>query len=311
MKLKHLLILLTLIPCLTLLIGCGDGYTDPADENGKSSDKEKGSDNADSDTDSEEGPDNRFYDTACPDVGVGAGSFSTQYASGRIRVEGSDKTYAIHTNWWHEYDGQTVAYNGLSFEVGNPNNVDVGQSDGRPAGYPSIFIGSYSGNTTQESNLPIKVSSIKTAPTSFHTNSTEGGLANKNAAYDVWLTATGDPLPSSQYSPGAGGAYLMVWLFKPTDRQPRGRNAHPAHAVEGAEGAWDVWVDPSNPPCISYVATEPIDGLDFDLNAFIRDSVDNEYGLTDDMYLSVIFAGFEIWGGGDGLTVDRFCAAVY
>ncbi len=28
------------------------------------------------------------------------------------------------------------------------------------------------------------------------------------------------------------------------------------------------------------------------------------------MYLSIIFAGFEVWGGGDGLQVKQFCANV-
>jgi hypothetical protein len=34
------------------------------------------------------------------------------------------------------------------------------------------------------------------------------------------------------------------------------------------------------------------------------------YGITNSMYLSVIFAGFEIWGGGDGLQLQAFCANV-
>jgi hypothetical protein len=28
------------------------------------------------------------------------------------------------------------------------------------------------------------------------------------------------------------------------------------------------------------------------------------------MYLSLIFAGFEVWSGGDGLECKQFCAAV-
>jgi hypothetical protein len=80
--------------------------------------------------------------------------------------------------------------------------------------------------------------------------------------------------------------------------------------VSGVSGKWDVWVDPSNPPCISYVASEPIDGLDFDLNNFIQDAVAQSYGITNSMYLSIVFAGFEIWSGGDGLQDKQFCAAV-
>ena len=82
--------------------------------------------------------------------------------------------------------------------------------------------------------------------------------------------------------------------------------------MTGIPGTWDVWVDTptAGPPCISYVSTTPRDSLSFDLNAFIQDSVQNAYGITSSMYLSIIFAGFEIWGGGDGIEVNRFCARV-
>lgn len=299
------------------LISCGELIADREDteigdsETGNGDTTGDTDADTDGDTDTDTDADTDALPTAeCPDVGIDSGRFTLQYANDIIHVEDSDKTYVIHTNWWHLYDGQTVDYDGLSFLVGNPNDVDVGPNDGAPAGYPSIYIGTYAGSASVGSNLPIAVSDIESVPTSFHTNSTRGGLANKNAAYDVWLTESGEPLPEDQYSPGSGGAYLMVWLFKPDDRQPRGTNAHPSHMVDGVEGSWDVWVDASNPPCISYVSTDPLDGLNFDLNKFIQDSVDNGYGVTEDMYLSIIFAGFEIWGQGDGLSLDRFCAQV-
>jgi hypothetical protein len=114
-----------------------------------------------------------------------------------------------------------------------------------------------------------------------------------------------------QSNPGMGGAYMMVWLFKPTDRQPRGTDVgHVAQTIAGVPGSWDVWIDPTDPPCISYVASQPIDELSFDLNDFIQDSVTQGYGLTADMYLNIVFAGFEIWGGNGGLQVKQFCASV-
>ena len=286
-------------------MGCGD--SDDDDDSNKDSASDNDSDTGANSTENEDTTD--VPEIVCDDVGTGGNTFRTAYGAATIPVEGSDKTYIIHTNWWYEYDGQTVTYDGLSFTVGNPNGVDVG-SVGAPAGYPSIYIGSYSGRRSAESNLPILVSDIESVPTIFETNGTEGGIDNKNAAYDVWFTASGDPLPNNQYTPGAGGAFLMVWTFDPPDRQPRGAISSPEHAVDGVEGAWDVWVDPSNPPCISYVSTTPVDDLAFDLNKFIRDSIDNEFGITDEMYLSVIFGGFEIWGGGDGLALERFCAEV-
>jgi hypothetical protein len=111
----------------------------------------------------------------------------------------------------------------------------------------------------------------------------------------------------------------MVWMFKPDARRPRGGVPQSAgdnqanftgHAVTGVPGTWDVWIDKTDPLCISYVASEPIDGLAYDLNDFIQDSVTNQYGITASMYLSIVFAGTEIWSGGDGFEVKQFCAAV-
>ena len=162
------------------------------------------------------------------------------------------------------------------------------------------------------SNLPKAVKALTQIPTIMATNAKSKGDSDYNAAYDVWFTATSEPLSSYQYTPGPGGAYLMVWLFKPTDRQPRGFVApgDSDHKVPGLPGTWDVWIDHSNPPCISYVSTTPLESLEFDLNNFSKDSVKNDYGVTEDMYLSVIFGGFEVWGGNDGLQLKKFCANV-
>ena len=104
----------------------------------------------------------------------------------------------------------------------------------------------------------------------------------------------------------------MVWYFMPDNRQPRGslRDPDKRRTVQGVSGSWDVWYDTTNPPCISYVSSTPIEELDFDLNNFIQDSITNNYGLKSSMYLSVVFAGFEIWGGADGIEAKAFCVDV-
>lgn len=247
----------------------------------------------------------------CTDTATLSGKFSTDYAGANITTTSGGKSYYLHTNWWGLYDGQTVSYQGLSFTVNNPNNVSRSETEGNPLGYPSLYIGSYSGHTTTGSNLPKQVSALTSVPTVFSTNAADASIANHNAAYDVWFTDTAAPLTASQYSPPPGGAFLMVWLFKPTSRQPRGGSPVKYGAViPGVEGTWNVWVDKSSPPCISYVSVNPLDGLAFDLNKFIQDSVTNKYGITSSMYLSVVFAGFEIWGGADGVQVNNFCAQV-
>ncbi len=126
----------------------------------------------------------------------------------------------------------------------------------------------------------------------------------------MWFTPSSSALPKNQSDPGSGGAFLMVWFFKPSDRQPRGQNRYPGKTISGVPGTWDVWIDSTNPPCISYVHTSGVETLDFDLNKFIQDSVTNGYGVTNSMYLYLIFGGFEVWGGGDGLQMKAFCADV-
>jgi hypothetical protein len=255
----------------------------------------------------------------CTDTSTSSLSFTKQYQDGEITVTGSTKTYHTMTNWWHKFGGQTVNIDGLSMTVGNSQAASVPASDGNPMGFPTIFIGSYQSHTTVGSNLPMQVSAIKSVPTIFSTNASTLDTSNFNATYDVWFTSTGTPLGAKSSSPGAGGAYLMVWLYKPADRQPRGGSGsatgtapnHPAMTIAGVPGTWDVWVDSStDPPCISYVSSTPLDSLSYDLNNFIKDAVTNKYGVTSSMYLSLVFAGFEIWSGGDGLTTKQFCAAV-
>jgi hypothetical protein len=244
----------------------------------------------------------------CTDVSSTSSSLTQQGSAAFLTVAESDKQYVVQSNWWHLFKQQILAINGLSFTVLNPTGA--ASSDDNPMGYPSLFIGSYAGRTTKSSNLPKQVASLTKVNTVFSTNATSFGTSNYNAAYDVWFTATGAPLPATQYTPGPGGAYLMVWLFNPIDRQPRGAEAYARHVVAGISGSWNVWIDNTDPPCISYVSTSGLGHLDFDLNAFIQDAVTNRYGVTPSMYLSIVFAGFEIWGGGNGLQAKAFCANV-
>jgi hypothetical protein len=248
---------------------------------------------------------------ACTDMATVTGTVAQQFGAASITAGGS-KSYYLQSNWWQTFANETEVYSGLSFTVHNPQGASVPQTNGAPMGFPSIFIGQYAGNATTGSNLPKLVSSLASVPTIYRTNNASIGTSNHNATYDVWFTQSGTPLSPSQSAPGAGGAYLMVWMFKPTDRQPRGSdNGHTNQAVTGVDGSWNVWVDTTDPPCVSYVSTTPLDGLGFDLNAFIKDAVSKGYGLTNSMYLSIVFGGFEIWGGADGLELSQFCATVH
>jgi hypothetical protein len=253
---------------------------------------------------------------SCTDVATATGSFQSQYTGTQIPVTGKDKSYYLTTNWWHVYNQQSIQYNGLSFQVIDNNNVSVPKSDGSPTGFPAFYIGSYQGRGTSGSNLPKLVSSIKTIPTVFSTNSRSLGPPDANAAYDVWFSQSASGVPGNYGNPGAGGAYLMVWLYKTAGRSPRGGVGgipnEIGRTVNGVDGTWDLWLDRSTvqPPCVSYVSSTRREELTVDLGAFIRDAVANDFIIKETMYLSIIFAGFEVWGGGNGLKMKNFCVEV-
>jgi hypothetical protein len=149
-------------------------------------------------------------------------------------------------------------------------------------------------------------------PTILSTNADQFDWSGYNAAYDVWLTESSSALPSGANSP-CPGAWLMVWLFKTTDKQPRGSIYISGQEIPGVPGSWTVWVDDAAPSCtcVSYVSNTNLASLEFDLNRFLQHAAEKKYGnITTNQYLSVVFGGFEVWGGGDGLELKHFCANV-
>jgi cellulose 1,4-beta-cellobiosidase len=249
----------------------------------------------------------------CPDTSAYTKSVTGQYGVTTITADNnSTKSYFMQANWWGSpYNNQTESVQGLGFTIANPNNTVASSNPSNPLGFPSLFIGTYGPNRTTGSNLPKAVSSLTSVPTIFSTNVDSMGATSYNATYDVWFTASSAVVTGS--SPGPGGAYLMVWQFMPTDKRPRGSVVAGGSVVTGVKGGWDVWYDPSpsdNIPCVSYVSSSKISSLEFDLNYFIKDAIQSGYGVKSSQYLSIVFAGFEVWQGGDGLQLKKFCANV-
>lgn len=251
---------------------------------------------------------------ACTDTSTYSNLVTGQYGATAITVDNnSNKSYFMQANWWGTpYGSQQEQITGLGFSMTNPNNVTTSNKD-NPLGFPSIFIGTYGSKSSKGSNLPKQVSSLTSVPTIFVTNSDTKGSASYNATYDIWLTQSSSPLSSSSASNPCPGAYVMVWQFKPTDKQPRGSIVASGRSIDNVPGAWTVWVDSSTAscPCISYVSASMVADLEFDINDVLKDAIAQKYGnITSSLYLSIVFAGFEVWGGGDGLKINKFCANV-
>lgn len=237
---------------------------------------------------------------------------------GRIKVTGRDgETYIINNNAWgqNSSDGsQQIRFTANSFEVLKQAAGPGGDSS--PASFPSIYIGAngsqsgVNGATTAGDNpLPIKVSGITTLPTTFRHNA---GGGDNNATYDVWFA--NNP-PTAEYQT-AQAAFLMVWTYKPSQRVAIGNRMPNPVTVDGKQ--WFLYVGPrggggpdSALPVMSYVNEgASLQSYSFDLNVFIKDAIQRNIGLNANMYLTDVFAGFEIWNGGTGLRVDEFSAKV-
>lgn len=238
----------------------------------------------------------------------------------RRRVIGRDgKSYVVQNNAWNPASpegAQVLQFTGNSFEIAQQNAGGVGDV---PLAFPSIYVGrngfrgaNDSQTTASDDNLPRQISQIGSIQTRFSHNAS----GDANATYDVWFAA--QP-PQGEYQT-ATGAFLMVWTYKPGNRNAiggfGGGQAEPV-TVDGRQ--WNLFVggraeagDPGagNAQVISYVVPNgSIPDYSFDLNLFIRDAVQRGL-LNQNLYLTDIFAGFEIWSGGTGLRVNEFTVNV-
>ena len=234
------------------------------------------------------------------------GTISDRYGAAIVTRNGLQ--YYVQNNVWGASANQSLVVNGTSFTVTQQTGDNSGSYN--PVSYPSIFIGSNNSHATANSGLPRAVTSLPSITTSFSHNATGSIGGIYNAAYDVWFstTASGDPGNPS-------GGYLMVWLYRPTQKQPVGGVRAAGQTIAGADGTWNVYTCTptatdtcsNNRPVISYVRTTSTTSLTFDLRNFINHAMSNfPANVPTSWYLSNIFAGFEIWSGGVGLQVSCF-----
>jgi hypothetical protein len=237
-------------------------------------------------------------------------SLSGSPGEGGGNISGSDtrvvtrdgRQYVVQNNVWNgNGSAQTLSVKGTSFSVTQQGNSSG--TSGPPTSFPSVFVGSNFGRSTSGSGLPKQVSALSSVQTGWRWS---GGGGTHNAAYDVW------------FSTGAGGdggnpsgGYLMVWFQRDGSIVPLGS---PAGTTSIGGKPWQYWTCgqgcQNGVPVISYVPTSgSLNEWSFDLKDFIEHAV-SVGSVRNEWYLTNVFAGFEIWSGGQGLTSESFCAVV-
>jgi len=206
-----------------------------------------------------------------------------------------------------QYD---ISYNGPSFTITNFSGS--APTSGAPMGYPSLFIGSNGGNgqATTGSNLAKQVMALTDVPTAWRWSGTGTQF---NAAYDVW------------FAPGAGDAgpatrsFLMVWFHKTSGVFAEGEGEAHSGGLATINGkSFNTYVSQQfeGRPIISYVASTTLNEWAFDLNDFITDAktrtstAQSTPVINNNLYLTNVFAGFEVWSGVTNLKTDKFCIQV-
>jgi len=213
---------------------------------------------------------------------------------GTISINGNQ--YIYQQNEWNSnltqcasVDETTGAWTITQANFNLPNN-------GAPATYPSIFRGCHWGNCSSSSGLPIQVSALASATSSWSTTQVSSGAYN--VAYDLWTNTT----PTTWGQPN--GSEIMIWLNSRGGISPAGQIVGTV-TISGA--TWNVWT--TRMGGWNYIAYQRSTGTtsvrDLDIKAFVQDSV-NRGSTNSSWYLLDAEAGFEIWQGGQGLGTNSF-----
>ncbi|WP_333768414.1 GH12 family glycosyl hydrolase domain-containing protein [Streptomyces sp. IBSBF 2435] len=203
--------------------------------------------------------------------------------------------YTIQANEWNSTAQQCVTYSGGTAWSLDTANFNL-PTNGAPATYPSIFKGCHWGDCTPGSGLPIQVSKLGSATSSWSTTQPAAGAYD--VAYDLWINST----PTTIGQPD--GTEIMIWLNSRGGVQPFGGKTGTSSA---AGHNWDVWTGQQTSwKIISYVLQgggTSFTGLD--IKGLIDDAV-GRGSVNASHYLIDAEAGFEVWQGGQGLATTGF-----
>jgi chitodextrinase len=225
-------------------------------------------------------------------VAAPAAQAATTTCSGTGTIAAGD--YEIQANEWNSSAQQCITYtSGTAWSVSTAN---FNLSGGAPATYPSIFKGCHWGLCTGNSGLPIQMSKLGSATTSWSTN--QPGSGAYDVAYDIWFNST--PTTSGQ----PDGTEVMIWINSRGGVQPFGSQTGTSN-VDGMN--WNVWTGQQTSwKIISYVLNPGATSVsNLDLKALFNDAV-SRGSINPAHYLLDVEAGFEIWQGGQGLGTNSF-----
>jgi hypothetical protein len=214
-------------------------------------------------------------------------------------------TYVLQGDEWNSSAPMTITSDGnVDFRVASDG---LSTGPGAPGAYPSLYFGCHWGNCTASSGLPLSVATIEspgTVTTSIVcTNDISGRWDN---SYDIWFNAA-----ATTNDNGADGLEMMVWLADSGGTRPAGSEVATNAPIAGHSFNVYYGSGGTSSPLLSYqLATQGSSFTDLDIGALAADAVSRGY-LSTSHFLIDVEAGFELWSGGDGLSVNSFSVTVH
>ncbi|MEW2634127.1 cellulose binding domain-containing protein [Streptomyces sp. NPDC048389] len=204
--------------------------------------------------------------------------------------------YIVQNNRWGTGATQCVEVTGTGFTLTRADGSVP--TNGAPKSYPSVFNGCHYTKCSPGTQLPKRISTIGSAPTSVSYGYV--GNAVYNASFDIWL----DPEPRTD---GVNRTEIMIWFNRVGPIQPIGSRTGSATV---GDREWEVWTgNNGGNDVISFVAPAAVTGWSFDVMDFVDQTVSRGMA-AENWYLTSVQAGFEPWQGGAGLSVGSFASAV-
>jgi cellulose 1,4-beta-cellobiosidase len=240
-------------------------------------------------------------------VGVGAASASISPA---VSIHGTNRICAndAHIDTVERVDIRnnddsgdklclTVYYHKPNFQI---TTSDVNTNWGA---YPNAFVGCEISVCSPHSGLPMQVSNVKSASSSWDYHPGSGTYVG-NAAYDIWFDPK--PITSGQVD---HGAEIMIWLDSKGVGSPSGIPVF----IDGTWWEYTNWTADHGGRTWNYVrfwrASPTLKVTNLNLKNFFA-YTQQRHLLSSTWYLTAIESGYEICRGGYGIHTLWFSASV-
>lgn len=168
--------------------------------------------------------------------------------------------------------------------------------------YAAVVFGWHWGWKVPKTDLPVRLSSIRSVFTSWNFTLIHKIIGGTNISYDIWLA---DNHRKDTEKPAAE---IMIWLYNTGNISPIG-SKQSITVIDGSE--WDLWVGPhpvSGWPVYSFVRTANTNTASLDLINFFQYLF--PVGLSSSCFLLGVEAGVEVFVGEGRLETTMYSLEV-